>query len=128
MKSQAAIEYLVLMSLIIFFLIPLLYYSTSESANTIKLNDAQDAVQSLVKTADYVYSLGPGTKTNILITIPEGVYNISIKGYEIILNLGGYGEIVGKSKANLTGNLSSSKGNYQVKVELLENGMVNIKN
>ncbi len=128
MKSQAAIEYLVLISLIIFFLIPLLYYSTSESANTIKLNDAQDAVQSLVKTADYVYSLGPGTKTNVLITIPEGVYNVSIKGYEIILNLAGYGEVVGKSKANLTGNLSNLKGSYQVKVELLENGIVNIEN
>ena len=128
MKSQAAIEYLVLVSLIIFFLIPLLYYSTSESANTIKLNDAQDAIQSLVKTADYVYSLGPGTKTTVLITIPDGVYNVSMKGHEVILNLAGYGEVVGKSKANLTGNLSNLKGSYQIKVELLENGVVNIKN
>ena len=128
MKSQAAIEYLVLVSLIIFFLIPLLYYSTSESANTIKLNDAQDAIQSLVKTADYVYSLGPGTKTTVLITIPDGVYNVSMKGHEVILNLAGYGEVVGKSKANLTGNLSNLKGSYQVRVELLDNGVVNIKN
>jgi len=128
MKSQAAIEYLVLVSLIIFFLIPLLYYSTSESANTIKLNDAQDAIQSLVKTADYVYALGPGTKTTVLITIPDGVYNVSMKGHEVILNLAGYGEVVGKSKANLTGNLSNLKGSYQVRVELLDNGVVNIKN
>ena len=128
MKYQAATEYLILVGTILAILIPVLYYFSYQSSNTLNLNDAQDVVSTLAKTADYVYSLGPGTKTNVLITIPEGVHNISIKGSEITLNLGGYGEVVGISKANLTGNLSSLKGTYQVKIELLESGLVDIKN
>ena len=126
MKAQIATEYLVLVSLILVILLPVLYYSTYESTATLKLNDAQDAVQTLAKTADYVYSLGPGTRSIALITIPEGAYSSSVSGRELVLNMSGYGEIIAVSKANLTGSFPNSKGTYEIRVVALDTGEVQI--
>ncbi len=126
MKAQVATEYLFILGLILLVLIPLLYYATKESTSTLGLNDAQDAVQTLAKTADYVYSLGPGTRSVVLITIPQGVYEIRVNGREIALNLTGYKEVVAYTKANLTGNLSSLQGTYNIPVTLQDNGIVKI--
>ena len=126
MKAQIATEYIVLLSVILFVLIPLLYYSIQESSTTITLNDAKDTVQTLAKTADYVYALGPGTSTVALITIPAGGIGSSVSGKEVTLTLVGYGDVVAASKANLTGNFSYLKGTYEIPVTSLDNGIVRI--
>jgi len=123
-KSQVSTEYLFILGLIILALIPIIYYATQESSRTLNLNDAQDAVQTLARTADYVYSLGPGTRSIALITIPTGVYNTRVLGREVIINLSGYKEVSAFSKANLTGGFPSTPGTYNVPVTLLENGVV----
>lgn len=126
MKAQSAIEYLILISILLFMLIPILYYSNYQSTSVLNLNDAQDAVQTLAKTADYVYSLGPGTSSIALITIPRGASKSIVREKEVILNMSAYGEVVGISKANLTGNFSYSPGTYNIKVTALDNGLVKI--
>ena len=80
MKAQIATEYLILIGLILIVLIPILYYTTQESTTSININQAQDVVQTLAKTADYVYSLGPGTRSVALITIPLGVNRSIVSG------------------------------------------------
>ena len=114
MKAQVATEYLFVIGLILAVLTPILYYATSESNNAINLNDAQDTAQALAKTADYVYSLGPGTSNKVTINMPSGVKNVTISGKEITLKTSQHGDVVGVSKANLTGNISSAQGIYEV--------------
>lgn len=124
MKAQAATEYLVLIGIILVVLIPIIYYATQQYTSALNLNDAQDAVNTLSKTADYVYSLGPGTRSIALITIPTGVHNTRVIGREFIINLTSYGEISAISKANLTCSFPSTSGTHNVPVVLLETGVV----
>jgi len=126
MKAQVATEYLFVIGLILAILTPILYYATSESSNALNLNDAQDTAQTLAKTADYVYSLGPGTSNKVTINMPPGIKNVTISGKEITLKTSQYGDVVGISKANLTGNISSSQGIYEIIIKTLDTGIVSI--
>ncbi|MEK6933125.1 MAG: hypothetical protein AABW56_05030 [Nanoarchaeota archaeon] len=126
MKAQIATEYLFVLGIILVILIPILYYATSESTNAINLNDAQDTAQTLAKTADYVYSLGPGTSNKIIVNMPPGIKNVTISGKEITLKTSKYGDVIGVSKANLTGNISSFQGIHEVIVKCLDTGIVSI--
>lgn len=128
MKSQASMEYLTIVGLILVFLIPIFYYASSTSSTVIIKNEAKDAVKSLSKTVDFVYSLSPGTKSYVWITIPGGVINTSVSNNEVGLTLdyGGISEIFYETKANVSGGFPSAKGTYKIEVEHLDSGIVYI--
>lgn len=115
MKSQTALEYLMLITLGMVIVIPVFYYSLTYSSDAIKNEQAQDAVNTLAKTADYVYSLGVGSSAKVLITIPQNVKNSSVEGKVILIKLelsSGVTDIKATTKANVTGGIPTVAGTY----------------
>ena len=122
-------EYIIIIGAIFVLLIPLLYYAVHESSQKIRLTHAQDAVASLAKTADSVYSFAPGTKRYVWVNLPSGIESATVKDNTISLELqifGDISEIYSTTKANLTGELPFNRGAYRIPVELLESGLVQI--
>jgi len=130
--GQAGVEYIVLIGVLLFFFIPIVYYSLTQSTSSVKLSQVENIVNRLGKAADAVYALGPGSTEIIPITMPEGVAGILIGGAaerEIILNVtgaGGISDVHITTKANITGSLPLEKGTYFIKVEALPGGVVRI--
>lgn len=131
-SGQAGVEYIVLIGVLLFFFIPIVYYSLTQSTSSVKLSQVENIVNRLGKAADAVYALGPGSVEVIPITMPEGVTGILVGGaaeQEIILNVtgaGGISDVHVTTKANLTGSLPTERGTYFIKVEALPGGIVNI--
>src|SRR3989344_3864400 len=123
-KAQVATEYIILIGILLAILVPVLYYFNYQSTNVININQAQDSVQTLAKTADYVYSLGPGTRSTVTITIPRGAANSSVYQNELTLIMPNNNDIVATTKANLTGSFPYLEGTYNLQVTLLESGIV----
>ncbi|MFH1636825.1 MAG: class III signal peptide-containing protein [Candidatus Woesearchaeota archaeon] len=126
-RGQISMEYIMLLGVLILALIPLFYYSYDKINYEIKINLANDAVSSLAKAADIVYSLGPGAKRYVEITIPRGVINSYINGTEIVLILSGRaGEnhIHATSIATLSGSLPNASGTYRIPLEALDTGII----
>ena len=129
MKAQVAVEYLMLIGMALIIALPLFYYAISESSNTIKLNQAEDAVNSIAMAADSAYSLGPGTKKYVNVVVPGGVEQSSIDGKAIKLKVSLFGsvaDIYARSKANLLGGFPLTKGHHRISVEALDSGYVQI--
>ena len=124
LRAQVATEYIVLIGILLAILVPVLYYFNYQSTAVLNLNQAQDAVQTLAKTANYVYSLGPGTRSIATITIPKGAVNSSVYVNELTLIMPNNNDIIATTRANLTGSFPYLEGTYNIQVTLLETGIV----
>lgn len=128
MKSQAGLEYLVLASFVTFILSIIFYYSLSYSSEMVSYNQAKDAVDTIAKAVDHVYALGPQSKTSVYVTIPSNVVNSSVSRniVKLIISVAGrQNEIIAITKANITGNIPTKPGYYQVNISRI-NGEVKI--
>ena len=129
MKSQVALEYLIVASIAIAIILPIFYYSFTYSSGSVSFSQAQDAVNTLAKAADYVYSLGVGSKTRVSIIIPNNVVSSSVTDKRILLKIrtsAGVSDMVAFTKANVSGSIPTSYGYYNMLVNMTEQGIVQI--
>ncbi len=125
MKGQSSIEYIVLVGLILAALIPLIYYATSKSSNEIRLNQADQSVQTIAKAADNVYTAGPGNREYIQVTLPTGTVNFTVSGRDILMTLsiyGGNSNVHARSISSIknTTPLPMGQGSYNLIVRMTE--------
>ncbi len=128
-RGQISIEYLMILGAILIITIPLFFYAIYETNYKVRLNQADDTVHTLSNAADTVYSMGPGSKKYVWISIPSGVTSSFVNESEITLTLnifGGSSDVIGTSKAVLVGSVPTGKGTYRIAVEALEAGIVRI--
>jgi len=125
MKAQSSIEYIILVGLILAALIPLVYYATSKSSNEIRLNQADQTVQTIAKAADNVYTAGPGNREYIQVVLPSGVQYFNVTGRNVILSIGIYGassQIHARSITTITNTtpLPNEQGTYNLIVRMTD--------
>lgn len=128
-KGQAGIEYVILIGVLLVFLIPAVYYSLNEANRSIKINQLENSLRRLVKAADSVHAIGPGSLQIITITLPDGIANASVNGTEIFMQVsmfGGVTDVHYSSHVNLTGVIPNTEGTYNMRVESLRSGVVSI--
>ena len=126
-KSQMAFEYMIIMGLVILVTIPLFYYAMSESNINVQLNNANDAVNTLARAADTVYSIGTGAKKYVWVNMPGGIQAYSLTNKTVLIKMyvfGGLSDIFRQTKAELAGVIPISKGQHRIVAEMLESGYV----
>ena len=127
--GQAGLEYMIMTGILLTFLAATVVYIQSQSADTIRINQAQDAVREIAATADRTAALGPGTKTFVIVTMPEEIASSYIASHEINIRLtlaNGQTDIFEVTNANVTGTLPLQSGLQKVQIEALSSGTVNI--
>ncbi len=129
MKAQVSVEYLIIVGIALLLLTPVILYATQllfSSKKELRINLAEDTVESLAEAADWVYSLGPPSRMELTIYIPEKVNEILIENHTILMRLEGHpSPISTTTKANVTGNIPIENGYYKVWV-IAEENYVNI--
>ncbi len=128
-KGQISTEYIVILGMVIFVLIPIIYFATQTTTDTTRFNNADLAVKLIREAADRVYALGPGNKETVSITIPSGVNKFEVFNKEISLQLqyhGGKSDFSLITNANLTGSLPQTSGTYTISLLVLDNGVVSL--
>ena len=126
-KAQVAPEYILVLGFVLIVTVPILYYAMRESNVNIKINQISDAVNTLARAADTVYSIGPGTRKYVWVNIPGGVESYSLDNKSVLFKLsifGGVSDVFEETKADLAGVIPISKGQHRVLVEMLESGYV----
>jgi hypothetical protein len=129
MKAQIATEYMIIIAFALMILVPYTIYLTSVSQNFSQDNSlavASNSIKKIGQNADWVYSQGIPSKLDISVVIPDNVQNITISGKEIlckVMTSAGVSDIYYDSIANLTGNLTTSPGQYNVIIQAVANGV-----
>jgi len=128
-RGQAAFEYMILIGVLLAVLIPLFNYVGYYSSQNVKVEKLEDAVQTLGKTADSLYALGPGNKDYVWVNFPGGLRNISISGNEILVVaylFGGDSDFYYTTKGPVNGTIPLESGTFKIQLEVLEDGTVQI--
>lgn len=127
-RGQAALEYMLLLGVLLAFLVPVVVYSTETTARSVGALEGKRAVQSIAGAADRVYAMGGG-RMYVLVTVPPGITGQSVANKTIRLTLSSgdaASDIVGSTIGNISGSMPVSYGTHRVFVEMLPNGVINI--
>ena len=130
MKAQAATEYIILLGIILVTLIPLVSYATYKTTSSIRINQAEDTVQLIAKTANNLYTLGPGNQDYISFNIPSGTNFLKIQNEnDVVLNMtifGSYSTVHSRSKAKIVNItvLPNQQGTYHLTLKVSDIGEV----
>ena len=109
MKSQASMEYLIVVGIAFLVMIPAIYFFFSfsrESGMEISTNQLDAIGREIVQTSESIFYSGAGSKTTLTLTMPEGLLSARIMDQrELVFNIStavGYSELVFFSRVNLT--------------------------
>ena len=123
MKAQAALEYLMVAGLVIFIMVTVFAYTSTYSTDSIASINAQDAVNSIAKTADSAYALGRGSSLKVSVTLPQGVTNSSVNGNIISVTIrtsSGVSKIFAKTIATVNGTIPALKGAFIISANMTD--------
>jgi hypothetical protein len=127
MKSQVAVEYLIIVSVAFMILLPLSVYlnqSLIGYKDNSKLSKAWDSVKKLGESADWVYSQGSPAKISVEIYIPDGIEQISLQNRTILFRVrtsAGISDAYYNTVPQLNGNLPANSGYYFVSITAYPN-------
>jgi len=127
MKLQAAVEYIIILGIVLAFLIPIwIYVSTfhHQIHDQLSMSYAENAAEQITSTADLVSSQGYPARLDISVYIPDNVENISIINTMIRIRVrtsSGFSDVFASSRSELNGTIQSDEGLHQLKIEAMEN-------
>ncbi|MFH1404278.1 MAG: hypothetical protein ABIH11_08425 [Candidatus Altiarchaeota archaeon] len=120
-------EHVLLTLMFMIFLACLNYSVIYDSHSMMETTTAEDAVDSIAKAADTVYSLGPCSKTYVDIVVPNSAVSSSVGDNRISLTIdtgAGYSDIVAVTIGDVTGCMPSNPGACRVPIEMTCSGVL----
>lgn len=130
-KGQSAFEYAIIVGIALLLLLPLwvsINNSLGATKTELQSSYARHAVSKLKGAADSVYVQGQPAKFTMLVTLPEGVENVTVSGNEISMRLAtpsGISDIVATTIGPVQGSITTSPGAHRV-VVTSQGGIVNV--
>ncbi len=129
-KAQAALEYMMVVGMVLIILAPIIYYSYQQNEIAIRASQAKLAASRISSAADSIYAQGPGAKTFLDILLPAGYSPQSFVSGNIInirvYTAAGLGDFVETTRANMSGFLPGDSGYRRIYLMMLDSGHVNI--
>lgn len=126
-KAQIAIEYMIVIGVILIALSPFVYKEINKYVIKTRINDAHNLASDITKSADSLYSLGPGNQKHLYIDVPKGVSDVNIYGREISFTVetpDGTKDIILTTKGYVTGVIPIGSGAHKIKMKMLETGVI----
>lgn len=126
-KGQASLEQLIILGIALTFVAAAFYIAISMSSDNIRAVQANDMVNKLSTSADYVYSMGAGSRETVSIYVPEGVVHTDIDNNTVkvrISQTSGESDIYEDAKPALIGSIPTTPGHHEVLVTHMESGKV----
>ncbi|MFH1239799.1 MAG: hypothetical protein V1672_01155 [Candidatus Diapherotrites archaeon] len=128
-KAQVAIEYLILVSFILFIISIATAYAIFTYYENVKISSVRNTVQSMETAANQVYALGPGNVIFRDIVLPAGVSDESLainrEFYYRVQLFSGNSDFVGDVKGNITEvQLPYSEGVHTIEIKVVDENIV----
>lgn len=127
MKAQAAIEFLIIISVALTILVPLILLvnqSLMGYVDDTKISQAKEAVKKLGDNANWVFSQGSPAKVTVEVYIPDGVESVSMNNNEILYKIrttAGISDVYYTTVPQVNGTLPEKSGYYFVSLTSFSN-------
>ncbi len=131
MKGQSAVEFLVIVSMLLLILGPLwieVSQVLQQQQSELRVTYAKTALGEIQRAADIVAIQGPPSSITLRLYVPTDIVNSSISGKEVQFTIAlgdARTDVVALTKTNVVGDLPTEEGFYRITVKA-ENGYVNV--
>ncbi|MBI2108443.1 hypothetical protein HYT54_04920 [Candidatus Woesearchaeota archaeon] len=128
-RSQAGIEYLMIIGFVTLITIPLIiiyFTSVQDTGDEINSRQALNIARKIADASESVYFLGEPSQTTIKAYIPPNVHNATLNGREVMYVVRtryGLSELVQISSVNMTGSLPINQGIHSIALKAQSNGV-----
>ncbi len=132
-RGQAAVEYVVLLGVILVFLVPMIQISLIQTYSELRLAQLDNSFNRLAKSVDAVGALSLGSQEFVIITLPSGIEDpIGFRGTSIEVNvsIGGSKNLAGyQTQVSLdsSSSMPNSRGTYRVLVKKVDQQKVKVE-
>jgi hypothetical protein len=122
-KSQAGIEYLIVIGFVTFVVITILmmsYFYSGSIKDSMISSQIEDFAKKVISSSESVFYSGEPSRTTITCYLPDGVQDINVTGNNIVFTFytsSGINKIAFSSNVPLVGSISSSPGLKRLKLE-----------
>jgi len=122
-KSQAGVEYMIIIGFITFAVISIFILSIFYSGQTkdnLRINQVESFSIQLVNSAESVFFAGEPSKTVVSLYLPDGVKEIEIDGNNLIVTVSttsGENKRAYESKVPINGTISTGEGIKRLSLE-----------
>jgi len=126
MKGQVATEYLTIVGIGLFIVTIVFYYTITYSSESVSVNQAKEAADTIAKASDYVYSMGVGSQTTIVINLPNRIVESHVENKEILFKLGlksGITDVYSITKGEVSGALPTRHGRHYITLNMTDDGV-----
>ena len=125
-RGQLAFENLFLTGLILVLVVVLFYYSTEYTVTDYRQKQIDDALHSLLVTANKVHELGPGSRENAVVNIPADI-NLKVQNRQLTaLDSSGDINYTIDTPYDIIGTIPPSEGLTTVTVKAVNDTLVKI--
>jgi len=123
MRGQVAVEYMAIIGIVLAILLPLTMYVWQNNAGSTSVRQGDMAASAIATTADSLWAQGPGAKNRISVFFPQGydaaTSSLSNKLIKLTIYVpGGKTNVLGITKANITGTLPATPGYAWLDMEM----------
>ncbi len=128
-KAQISTEYLVMITVLLVIVGVMFVFSLQTAQQTVGDNMVSNALNSLEKTINEVYALGPDTQLYAEIDLPESITNSTVSGKSFgfeVASLSGASNSLTEAKALLVGTLPKTPGKFLVRVRMRSDGKIEV--
>ncbi len=127
-RGQVSIEYIMIIGAVFVVIVPLFYYTMTQTSENLRLSQMTDAIDTLSVKANSVCSLAPGTTLYADINIPSGIIYTNITKNIINAKTRRFGDVYKNTICEVNGTLPSRQGTYKLPITKLPTGIVYIGN
>lgn len=131
-KAQAAMEYMMIMSLSLLIIVPIFLFMTGYTYQTrrdLQISVLQSSLKSVANTADMIHTQGYPARTTTNLHLPDNVEHVNVINNTVWVRVrysSGYSDFHGFSNSDLHGELPQTGGSYLVHLAATEEGYVNV--
>ena len=130
-KGQTSLEQLIITGIGLTFIALIFYLSINMANDNVRVSQAKDSVDKLAKSADYVYSLGPGSKDTVRVTLPQGMRFLNTSDNHIHMRVSlssGDADVFANTKGALIGSIPQFSSQQDVAVIATADGKIQFGN
>ena len=129
MKSQAAIEYMIIITIALMFITPFLLIvqqSIKDMDNNMKLIKAKEVIEKIAEAIRIVYAQGEDAKLTIAVKFPKDIVSTNVTNQIILINIESNSlnnTIFKVFDFNVTGKLPSTYGTHNIVLCNIDNSV-----
>ena len=125
LRGQYALEQMVVITLALVIIAALFAFSMNAASDGARTSQAKDTAERIAKAADSAYSLGPGSRSTVSITMPQGVELVNISNKRVLVRVAtssGKADAFASTRGQLIGSISTSANQQEITLTVLPSG------